>query len=770
MNDADYKKLLLQLQPQGLAWNKDEGSNLNKLVGGEAKEFARVEAAAVKTLRELNPLTTTELIEEWAAIALGDDDCVKNLTTPEQKRLAVMAKLQALGGSDKIYFQNVAKAAGFLVSVSDGFQQFRAGSSRSGDRVLGDGFAYTWEVRSPSETLRYFRAGSGRAGDPIVYFGNAFLECLLESIKPFHTEIIFRYQDIIQQLAGACNINVSMAGDPTVIRRLAGSIDIGVIAELAESWNPGYLTNLLLWYDGEEFSSDADIDTWTDKVGNRNALQPDTGTQPESVTNAMNGRTVVRFETGDQLQVKSMEEFNANNGLHFFAVCNLTAGGGLLFDRNQLYLTADTSHIEAEVLTTSYRANNVIHNTLPAGNPGSGGVMIYDGDLFITGSFFGMYRLESDGSWTNVLSSLTNAAPRGRMAVVGTKLYAISSTVNKMYVWDGTTAAEYVNTVNASADLSDLVYNPGDSLIYVADRHNHKLLAFNPADNTWSEKGTGATGADSVATDGTNVYINKRAGGTSGDILKWNGSSLTSESLTGVGNPTALAWIQGTLWFYDTTTGKITNKANSYTLTGVPEFLYLNPNQMFELENQIWFVSDGNYFGGAIARLNLDGTNLDPDAWVLNQYGSQDLIDCDVGSGDYNHNLVFIPGTDNKEVYYNAGNKVQRIERKRFVTETDTIPAQSIIYFGLENNNLQISINGELVQDVAFVTETYRDPNILLEQIAITNTGLVSFVDDIVTINPTSNLPENAVIEVEIDSDAITDWAGIDDWTFETGV
>jgi len=34
---------LLQLLPQGLAWNKDDGSNLVSLVSGEAKEFDRVE-------------------------------------------------------------------------------------------------------------------------------------------------------------------------------------------------------------------------------------------------------------------------------------------------------------------------------------------------------------------------------------------------------------------------------------------------------------------------------------------------------------------------------------------------------------------------------------------------------------------------------------------------------------------------------------------------------------------------------------------------------
>lgn len=762
MNKDDYKDLLLQLLPQGVAWNKDEGSTLSNLAAGQAAELARAEEFLLNVLTEINPYTTTQLIDEWAEIVLNTDGCNLELTTQDEKKAAVIAKLRSTGGSDKIYFQEVAKAAGFLTSISDGFEQFRAGSSRVGDRVLVDGFELTIEVRSPTNTVRYFRADAGRAGDPLTYFGNALLECLLNDIKPLHAEMFFRYQDIIQYLAANLELGITVTGNMSAVRYMSGNVPLSIGANLYDSWNPSYLADLLLWYDAEDFSSNGAVSSWSDKQGNRDAIQDTVANQPASVVNTMNGRSIVRFEAGDVLEVKNLDDFDANLGLHFFMVGDLTAGGGLLFDREQLFLDASTAAANIEVLTESYRANL---QAQPTG--GTTAVQLFQGDIYTTGSDFGMYKHESNGSFTNVLSSLSSAAPRGPMEVYNNKLYAISSTVNKMYIWDGATAAEYPNTVDVSGDLRDFVFNPADSLFYVADGHNGKLLAFDPATNTWSQKATGLTACSSIETDGTNVYINKKDGASS-DVFKWNGSSLTSEGLSGINNPDALSWIEGTLWLYDSTTGKLTNKANSYTLTDVPEFLYLNVSNMQKVGDELWLISDGTYFD-SMARYQLDGTNLNASGWLYEEDGiTKKVIDFGSQSNNRQRDMLFIPDTDDLHVYINVGAYVWRVERKRFVEELDAIPAQSIFYFGIENDKAQISINGELVQDVTFEDETYRNPNQLLEQIAITNGSLVTFLNDVVTINAASDLPDNAVIEVVVDNGAITDWSGIDDWTFET--
>lgn len=765
MDSTAYKKLLLQLQPQGLSWNKDEGSNLNNLAAGEAVEFTRLEEFAYYVLRQLNPLTSTDLIEEWAKIALRDDDCINNLTTIAEKKAAVLAKLVSLGGSDKLYFQNVAKAAGFLVSVSDGFEQFRAADSRTGDRVLADGFAFTWSVRSPTTTLRYFRAAEGRVGDPLVYFGNALLECILKDIKPAHTTIIFSYLDVIKELAGNSNIGVTMSGAMSIVRELSASASIGVVGELADSWTPTQLNDLLLWFDGDEFTSDAAVTTWTDKQGNRDAVQNTGANKPDSVTDVLNGHSVVRFGTGDSLEVRTLNQLDANNGLHFFAVCDLTAGGGLLFDRHQLFLRADTSEVQSEVLTQSYRSNLHFSDPIPyeaafGSSDGINSIALYENTIYATGEW-GLWKLESDNTWTDVSGGFgASDAPRGQLLEYNSKLYAISGTVNKMYVWDGTTFSEYTNTVDGSASLVAMVFNPGDNKFYIADQSNGKLLSFDPATNTWASVGTGVGNCNSVACDGTNVYINRRDG--TGDIYKWNGTTFTSESLSGILNPTALSWIEGTLWVFDTTTGKLTNKANSYTLTDVPSYQYLLPKTIKKVGDELWLVSDSTYFD-RIARYTLDGTNLDDEGWA----GDIEL-QSPAGAINRVRDMLFIPGSDDLELYVNVGKTVQRVERKRYVTETDTFPAKSIVYFGIEDGNMQISVNGELVQNVSFDTETYRNPNVLLEQIAITNGSLVTFLDDLVTINPASDLPDNSVIEVQVDSGAITDWDGISDWTFET--
>ncbi|MFZ9921987.1 MAG: putative phage tail protein [Candidatus Nanopelagicaceae bacterium] len=765
MDSIAYKNLLNELIPQGLAWNPNPDSNLQKLISGESIEFARLEEEALRVLREINPYTTTELISEWVDIALGDHRCEGLSSSAEELKRAILARLISLGGSDRIYFQEVAKAAGFLVKVSDGFQQFRAGRDRCQDRVLANGFAYTWNVRARTNTLSFFRAGLSRASDRLIYFSNALLECVMNQVKPAHTSIIFSYEDVVQNIDGSLYVDVAMVGAISLIRFIQGQANITANLELADTWTPSGLSSMFTWFDGTDFTTAGALSTWTDKKANRNAIQADAAKQPEKVLNAFNGKPVARFTTGETLSVKNLTQMSADNGIHAFAVMDITSGGGKLFDRNQYQLNAQSNQLNSVLLSDFYQGFDYSSLLTLAGQFSIYGIAYFNGNFYLSADF-GLWRLNNNGTWTDVAAGLTNRAPRGPLIVANNKLYAVCSTVNQILVWDGTTANEYTNTVNASADLRDLIYNPGDGFIYIADGQNGKLIRFNTSTNAFSQVGTGATNCNKLACDGTNVYINKRAAGA-GDIFVWNGSTFTSEGLSGYSNPSGLTWANGTLWL--TEAGKLINKANSYNLASG---LYLetaantgiNASSMVLFENQL-FINDPN----AVVRYKLTGTTLNADNWVKNFDGTVNLSTSGRAEILVNGEFYY-----KKQISQNPINaRIAVYKKEKSLSYSGSVSNQNIVYLGIESTRTRLGLNGQIISELTYTTGTgitidpYRNPNILLEQIAITNGSLVSFVNDIVTINPANDLSANSKIRVKVDPGAITNFGGIENWNFE---
>jgi uncharacterized protein YmfQ (DUF2313 family) len=761
MDITAYKNLLNQLLPEGLAWNKSPDSNLQKLISGEAIEYARLEEEALRVLREINPLTTSDMLAEWAEIALGDHTCPGLINSSQELKKMVLARLLSLGGSDRIYFQEVAKAAGFLVKVSDGFVQFRAGRNRCQDRVLASGFAYTWNVRARTNTLNFFRTGISRANDRILNFSNSFLECIMNQVKPAHTQIIYSYEDVTQLIDGEIYVDVALAGAMSLIRFVAGQIDVSANLALNDTFSPSSLGGLFLWFDANTFTSAGTTSTWTDLKSNANAIQNESAKQPEKVLNAFNGKPVLRLAAGKSLSVKNILQMSANNNLHFFGVTNISSGGGKLFDRNQYSLTLDSSKINSVTLSDFYSG----YEFSTSGPPLFTGEQIwgiaYFQNNFYLSATYGLWRLNNNGTWTDVAAGLTNRAPRGPLVVGGNKLFAVSSTVNQVLVWDGTTANEYTNSVNASASLTDLVYNAADSMLYIADGQNGKLIRFNPANNTFSQIGTGATNCNSVTSDGTNVYINKRSG-TGGDIFRWNGTTFTSEALpAGINEPNALFWANGTLWTFDTTSSKLLNKATGYALASGAEFKLqgqsFQAKKMLLFENQLFIAPGSSSQIGGTIRYKLNGTELTANNWVKN-YGS------------INQGLDIINGgaeiVVNNNIYY-YGTKVNILKKERSATYSSSIANQNLVYLGLEKTRARLGYNGQIVSTLTYPTENYRDPNILLEQINITNGSLVTFLNDLITINPANNLPGNSKIKVTLDPTTVVGWTGINDWSFE---
>ena len=84
------------------------------------------------------------------------------------------------------------------------------------------------------------------------------------------------------------------------------SLLMGGLSQAANNWTPAEIPTQL-WFDGADAStithSSNSISQWRDKSGNnRHANQGTAGSQPQLVSNALNGKSLLRFDGGDRLE------------------------------------------------------------------------------------------------------------------------------------------------------------------------------------------------------------------------------------------------------------------------------------------------------------------------------------------------------------------------------------------------------------------------------------------------------------------------------------
>lgn len=185
--------------PPGRLWNalRQSGSLADELLAAQAEEFARVDGRAEDLLDEADPRATLELLPEWEAWAGLPDICTGGMSTLQERREALVQKLTSGGGQSRAYFVSLAATLGYTITI-DEFRPFICGKSRCGDQLNGGAEArFYWRVTVPNAKLIRFTCGVSRCGDSLGKIDRAApLECVLQRLKPAHTEIIFNYSGV----------------------------------------------------------------------------------------------------------------------------------------------------------------------------------------------------------------------------------------------------------------------------------------------------------------------------------------------------------------------------------------------------------------------------------------------------------------------------------------------------------------------------------------------------------------------------------------------
>lgn len=188
-----YRDQLRRLLPPGLIW-PDSRSNLSSLFLALAPALSNVHNRLLELIEEVDPRTSTELVDEWIR-ALGlPDPCLELPPTLQERRDLIVEKLASGGGQDRQFYIDLATRLGYAITITE-FKPFECNKGVCGDQVGGqDSDRFYWRVTVADPRITWFRAGESRIGDRLGLIARAEdLECILEFAKPAHSRLIFSY-------------------------------------------------------------------------------------------------------------------------------------------------------------------------------------------------------------------------------------------------------------------------------------------------------------------------------------------------------------------------------------------------------------------------------------------------------------------------------------------------------------------------------------------------------------------------------------------------
>ncbi len=174
-------QMLKQLLPRGPVWALGADSWIEKTLKGIAGELERVLARGKNLISEADPRTANETIAEWEeALSLPDEQVTAIPDTLAERRIAVTQKYVSRGGQSPQFFVDLAAACGYTVEVSNfNALLFRSGRGRSGDRLYGTGYAYSFLMTVDPPT------------GPVL--AQADFERVIQHAVHSHAHVVFEY-------------------------------------------------------------------------------------------------------------------------------------------------------------------------------------------------------------------------------------------------------------------------------------------------------------------------------------------------------------------------------------------------------------------------------------------------------------------------------------------------------------------------------------------------------------------------------------------------
>lgn len=168
-----YSQAARQLLPPGRAWNAEDGSDQALYCDALGMIFAQQDADSVQMLANFFPATATEGIAEWNSSLGLPDSCMGPPANQAANQQQIVSRFISTGGQSIAYYQQIATALGFEISITEFSPTEPGGDAPPGMIVESSDWAHTWRVN-------ILNVGVAPA--------SSLLQCLLERYKPAHTQ------------------------------------------------------------------------------------------------------------------------------------------------------------------------------------------------------------------------------------------------------------------------------------------------------------------------------------------------------------------------------------------------------------------------------------------------------------------------------------------------------------------------------------------------------------------------------------------------------
>lgn len=268
MTADQYREHNQALLPSGPAWTRAPDAVLTTLLDALAQEFARVDVRADELIAELDPRTTTELLEDWERAFGLPAPCMPASQTLADRRAALWAKMTAIGGQSRAYYFEQMRKLGFVserwTPVAWHFIQSVQGWYATRATLVSGATSVTLTATAADPILaRNIKAVAGVKYRYVVARFRRLVASTWEGVvyyqTPAHGEEANFYKNVAEPAGWATGDWITLAWDMHALT--AGGSD----------WLDSYITGLRL-----DFSNDATLSVEIDWIALSEYPDPDT--------------------------------------------------------------------------------------------------------------------------------------------------------------------------------------------------------------------------------------------------------------------------------------------------------------------------------------------------------------------------------------------------------------------------------------------------------------------------------------------------------------
>ncbi|EEW6710761.1 DUF2313 domain-containing protein [Escherichia albertii] len=191
---AELRSFLLR---DGYPQGELKVSRISEAIAGAAPSLTRIHQRADALMRELDPRTTTELINRWERLCGLPDECIPAGTqTLRQRQQRLDAKVNLAGGiNEDFYLAQLAALGRPDATITRYDKSTFTCSSACTDAVNAPEWRYYWQVNMPAATNTTWMTCGDPCDSALRIWGDTVVECVLNKLCPSHTYVIFKYPE-----------------------------------------------------------------------------------------------------------------------------------------------------------------------------------------------------------------------------------------------------------------------------------------------------------------------------------------------------------------------------------------------------------------------------------------------------------------------------------------------------------------------------------------------------------------------------------------------